>query len=368
MPKTTPRKTPRKRKAKAPETKQGARQRVMRLINRHAGSYWAEAQRTKWMVDLLVAVDGDYRNEIVSQTQRADAAEAQLAQLREGPLAQLEQQVAELTAQVEAAKLETAATEVSKRLVEAEMSQLSASLARAEAAAQTATAECVALQQAVSGVNKADSAVRRALTIRAHELKDNLIKTKHQLKTHRQTVRQQDAEMRMLQKEKEEAAALLSSATHQQHLAMIQQIADLKAQVDLLTRKSPGRHSERRAHLRTSIQDDPEAAQQVRVVKPETQEKRPHSSKRAPLGVMPAAALMPRPQTAPSTNSVVATASPSKAHALAAVDDAFREGVRRLAVAHKGPGVLFDQVAVSQTSSPIKAVRGNRDRRLIAAA
>eukprot|EP00983_Pelagomonas_calceolata_P013128 419654-Pelagomonas_calceolata.AAC.1 len=42
-------------------TKCSAKSRASTLIQRYAGSHWQQAQRSKWMIDVVMHIDRDYR-------------------------------------------------------------------------------------------------------------------------------------------------------------------------------------------------------------------------------------------------------------------------------------------------------------------
>ncbi|KAG2451408.1 hypothetical protein HYH02_004008 [Chlamydomonas schloesseri] len=152
--------------------------RASTLIQKYAGSRWREAQRTKWLIDIVCHIDKDYREYIMEQAaeietlhqqlERTNGLQATAAQSVQLQNAQLRQRVDELEQQLRAAQ--GAVLDMQNRVAASEMV-----LNEAEEAARAAAEECLQLQQAVAVLAEHDAAARKQLANRAHVMRDALV-------------------------------------------------------------------------------------------------------------------------------------------------------------------------------------------------
>ena len=157
------------------------RQRASSMICKFAGSHWVEAQRTKWVLDMVVAIDGEYFHTIHDQRARIAALEEEL------------QRVYAVSAESDTTSLrkiqllEDGLEKVGKELAEANQRVVASetrvrgmneALETAERAAAAAANECVHLHRAVLSVSETGSRVRKSLATRADQLREGFLRTR----------------------------------------------------------------------------------------------------------------------------------------------------------------------------------------------
>lgn len=75
--------------------------------------------------------------------------------------------------------------------LQAEVEVSKQALEQAEMSAVVAATECINMQKIAQAGSQGDKKARRVLSLRAHNLKENLLRTKTDLKTQKAAVRQQ---------------------------------------------------------------------------------------------------------------------------------------------------------------------------------
>ncbi|GFR46819.1 hypothetical protein Agub_g8239, partial [Astrephomene gubernaculifera] len=194
------------------------RHKAITLIQRHAGTRWREAQRTKWLIDLVCAIDRDYRERIAGQEAEIAALQKQLQQTNglhaaatDGIQTQndhLRRRVGALEVQLRAAQ--GAVLDMQTRIRASELA-----LDGAEEAARTALEECQQLQQAVSVLAAHDASARKLLAARAHVMREALLASR--------------GRMRQAAEQSRQFRAQASSQLSQQRRAAEQERAALQA-------------------------------------------------------------------------------------------------------------------------------------------
>eukprot|EP00803_Ostreobium_quekettii_P003682 evm.model.scf_429.3 EVM.evm.TU.scf_429.3 scf_429:26931-28734(-) len=162
------------------------------MICKFAGPHWAEAQRTKWVIDMVMAIDGEYFHTVDEQKKRAAALEEELQRaygVLEESKKSSEAQVRSLEDHLKAAAHEI--TEANQRLLASEtnVKGLNEALEAAERGAAAAARECEVLHRAVLSVSETGSRVRRSLAARASEIRDSFLRTRCDLRRSKKSLR-----------------------------------------------------------------------------------------------------------------------------------------------------------------------------------
>lgn len=121
------------------------RRRTAHMISKFAGSHWREAQRAKWIIDMVVAIDNEYRQNSEAQGKHIESLEAELSRA----YSTIESMETENNAEVASLKNELkqtacSTTEANQKVLatEALMRNLQSELDQAEGVASKAKAEC----------------------------------------------------------------------------------------------------------------------------------------------------------------------------------------------------------------------------------
>lgn len=122
------------------------RRRTAHMIAKFAGSHWREAQRAKWIIDMVVAIDNEYRQNTEAQRKHIDALEGELSRAYntiESMETESNAKVASLTNELKQTTCST--TEANQKVLatEALMRNLQNELNQAETAVLKANTECV---------------------------------------------------------------------------------------------------------------------------------------------------------------------------------------------------------------------------------
>ncbi|PNH06497.1 hypothetical protein TSOC_007137, partial [Tetrabaena socialis] len=144
-----------------------------------------EAQRTKWIIDLVCHIDKDYRSYISEQAaeiemlqqqlQRTTGMQAAATQGIQVQNEQLRQRVEWLERQLRTSQ--GAVLDMQNRIAASEIA-----LNEAEEAAREAAEECFQLQQAVTVLAEHDASSRKLLANRAHVMKDALVASRGRMR------------------------------------------------------------------------------------------------------------------------------------------------------------------------------------------
>ncbi|GMH37978.1 hypothetical protein BSKO_05862 [Bryopsis sp. KO-2023] len=151
-----------------------------------------EAQRTKWVVDMVMAIDNEYCHVMEAQNRQIETIEEELKRayltLTEkescsaSKIEELEEEVSKVGFEI---------TEANQRVIASnkEMAGLRNELQKAETIASAASTECGRLQNEVLTVSEMGSKIRRKLSNRAHLLREDLLRTKCDLRQQRKQLR-----------------------------------------------------------------------------------------------------------------------------------------------------------------------------------
>ncbi|WIA30296.1 hypothetical protein OEZ86_000384 [Tetradesmus obliquus] len=186
-----------------------------------------EGQKTKWVVDLVMKIDEEYKQELVSRRQTIDSLQHQLQDLQESSskaLHKVQQQAQALHLKVQEQELEIYNTTYALHNAQAQHAVMQQSLHYAEEAAATANSECATLAAAVQAMTEQDARARCGLAHRAHHLRDALLQTSAALRQFNDRDRKErnevgTRELRLKDKERAllaERAALLEQQAVQQ--------------------------------------------------------------------------------------------------------------------------------------------------------
>ncbi|WIA10234.1 hypothetical protein OEZ85_010434 [Tetradesmus obliquus] len=183
-----------------------------------------EGQKTKWVVDLVMKIDEEYKQELVSRRQTIDSLQQQLQDLQESSikaLQEVQQQAQALHLKVQEQELEIYNTTYALQNAQAQHAVMQQSLHYAEEAAATANSECATLAAAVQAMTEQDARARCGLAHRAHHLRDALLQTSAALRQFNDRDRKERNERELRLKDKERAllaerAALLEQQAVQQ--------------------------------------------------------------------------------------------------------------------------------------------------------
>ncbi|EFJ50936.1 hypothetical protein VOLCADRAFT_103726 [Volvox carteri f. nagariensis] len=216
--------------------------RASALIQRYSGSRWREAQRTKWLIDIVLHIDEEYREFMTEQATRIAALEEQLqntttlhmaaAATIEGQNQQLRRRVEELEQQLR--QSQGALLDMQNRVAASEIA-----LDEAEEATQAAAEECYRLQQAVAVLAEHDAHARKLLSNRTHQMREALLASRGRVRQASQDSQRQRMEVAALlsqekQKADQERAALTAQAESSMAAATTLMQAATRLEVDKL--------------------------------------------------------------------------------------------------------------------------------------
>lgn len=243
---------------------------VKQMITEHQ-SLSSKARTKALMSHILAAADKDTKSFVLKSTPLntaigfIDRAYLYLLRDRDNRIDQLTAEMTMMRGGFEVLKQETAeqasnhgsleeqlkaATDRIQRL-ESDNRAMLEDLQRAEYAAAAATSECLALQEAAAGIAVADSRRQKIIAMRLAELKDELRKTKHQLRNTR--LDEKRAELGIMKLESNRRAMEHEAATLRESLTTNGvDLELLEAQ-----RRAPKAGTIRQPHLRDI--KDPEA-------------------------------------------------------------------------------------------------------------
>eukprot|EP00879_Flechtneria_rotunda_P023352 GHRR01024702.1.p1 GENE.GHRR01024702.1~~GHRR01024702.1.p1 ORF type:complete len:286 (+),score=119.27 GHRR01024702.1:47-859(+) len=198
--------------------------RALSLIAKHAGAYAAEAQKSKWVVGLVMKVDEQYKQGLADRDSHIATLQQQLQEQRESSSAamqELKQQSDALQCKVQEQELDLYNTTYLLSTAQAQHAVMQDCLQYAEEAAVVATNECATLAAAVQALTEQDARARSSLAHRAHHLRLALLQTNAALRGFHEKDRKDRnvKEWRLKQKEKglaAERAALLEQQAAQQ--------------------------------------------------------------------------------------------------------------------------------------------------------
>ncbi|KAL0041710.1 hypothetical protein WJX79_001768 [Trebouxia sp. C0005] len=197
------------------------RGRALELVKKHAPEHLDTAKKTKWVVELVQGIMADH-----------DAATEDAQTQHSAELAASKQETAdavaesmESAAQTRLAKEEMAAVQQAVYAAKAEVQAAKVALEQAEMSAVVAATECMNMQKVAQAGSQGDKKARRVLSLRAHHLKETLLKAKTDLKAHKATARQQAYQIEVMSREHEVAAAAACQLTEQLALQQQQQAA-----------------------------------------------------------------------------------------------------------------------------------------------
>ncbi|KIZ03836.1 hypothetical protein MNEG_4126 [Monoraphidium neglectum] len=195
------------------------RNRAVELIAKHAGSYALEAQKTKWVVELVTKVVLEGKTDADDREAQIALLQAEVAALQEGgrsaaaAAAEEARLLRQQLQEVEAALYNTGFTLHTLQREHGEMAQ---ALAAAEDTAQAAALECQQLAAAVRRADEQDARARRSLAHRAFHLKTALLDASSRLRGAGDADRKEyrEAEWRLRERERalaSDRAALLEA-------------------------------------------------------------------------------------------------------------------------------------------------------------
>lgn len=159
--------------------------RAMTLIQKYAGQHWREAQRTKWITDLVCHVDKDYREYIAEQAAEIETLHQQLQQtssLHGQAVYGLQQQNQQLRQRVEQLEQQVRTSQGALLDMQNRIAASELALNEAEDAARAVAEECQQLQQAVTVLVEHDAATRKQLANRAHVMRDALVASRSRVR------------------------------------------------------------------------------------------------------------------------------------------------------------------------------------------
>ena len=189
-----------------PKTLRRQRAAALALIAKHAGAYADDARRTRWVVDLVARAAAELTAAAAARDAEAARLEAEVARLAAAGAA------AEAAAAAEAGALRARVAELEKGQYDAgfalhtaqrERHEMRLDLEAAERAAAAASAECAALAGAARRAGEQDARVRRAVAVRSHALRAELLEKGAALRAARASDRRmvREAELRLRARE-----------------------------------------------------------------------------------------------------------------------------------------------------------------------
>jgi hypothetical protein len=133
-------------------TSRRQRSQAIQLIAKHAGAYAAEAQKTKWVVDLVMKAVAESKDHIASQDAEIASLSARLEEQRSASAAAAAaaaQRAAALSQRVQELEAGLYNTGFALHTAQREHHEMARALAAARGTARAATAECGQLAAAV---------------------------------------------------------------------------------------------------------------------------------------------------------------------------------------------------------------------------
>ncbi|KAL3139148.1 hypothetical protein ABBQ32_005933 [Trebouxia sp. C0010 RCD-2024] len=200
----------------------GPRARALDQVKKHAPEHLDAAKKTKWVVELVLGIlaDHDAASESAQAVHAVELEAAAKARQASEETSAVRQLLASAQAEVEAAKV---------------------ALEQAEMSAVVAATECMNMQKVAQAGSQGDKKARRVLSLRAHHLKENLLKAKTDLRAQKAACRHQAYKLEVMSKDHEVAAAAANQLTEQpavQQLAAKQALKQSKSQSRLYQSKA----------------------------------------------------------------------------------------------------------------------------------
>ncbi|KAF5829982.1 hypothetical protein DUNSADRAFT_15202 [Dunaliella salina] len=220
-----------------------AKSRASQLIQRYAGSHWQQAQRTKWLIDVVMHIDRDYREYILeqeatinNQQQQIQELQATYAENTNNNHAQIEH-LEDLIRQQQSQLRDNADTifNIQTRLKETEQA-----LSYADQVATNAAQELAALHQSVAALTEHDVRACKRLSNRAHEMKEALRKSQSNVRHSTEAARRHNLEVAAMMRLKDEQLAQDKNNMSNQYMsqiAAIHQVERATARLDLTKMK-----------------------------------------------------------------------------------------------------------------------------------
>ncbi|GIL70678.1 hypothetical protein Vretimale_3775 [Volvox reticuliferus] len=216
--------------------------RASALIQRYSGPRWREAQRTKWLIDVVFHIDREYREFMAEQAAKIATLQDQLQKttsLHINAAAAIQAQNDQLRLRVEdleqqLRQSQTAQLDMQNRVTASELS-----LKEAEEATRAASEECYQLQEAVAILAEHDAHARKLLSNRAHMMKEALVASRGRVRQAAQNSQRQRMEVAALlsqerQKVDQERAAITAQVESSMAAANTLMQAATKLEVDRL--------------------------------------------------------------------------------------------------------------------------------------
>lgn len=220
-----------------------AKSRASTLIQRYAGSHWQQAQRSKWMIDVVMHIDRDYREYILEQEATINNQQQQIQELQAAYAdntncthAQM-QGLEDLVRQQQSQLRDNADIifNIQTRLKETEQA-----LSFAEQVATNTAQELASLHQSVAALTEHDARACKRLANRAHEMKEALRKSQSIVRHSTEAARRHNFEVTAMMRLKDEQLAQdrnNMSTQFMSQIAAVHQVERATARLDLTKMK-----------------------------------------------------------------------------------------------------------------------------------
>ncbi|GLC44110.1 hypothetical protein PLESTB_000927900 [Pleodorina starrii] len=159
--------------------------RASALIQKYSGNRWREAQRTKWLLDIVFHIDRDYRQYLSEQAAQIAALNEQLehnTELQMSAAEAVQSQNGRLRRRVDELEQQLRHSQGSLLDMQNRVAASEIALQEAEDASRAAVEECLQLQQAVAILAEHDASARKLLANRTHGLKEALVASRGRMR------------------------------------------------------------------------------------------------------------------------------------------------------------------------------------------
>eukprot|EP00798_Chlamydomonas_sp_ICE-L_P001308 gene1308-32658_t len=164
-------------KPTTPSQKIRLKHRAGTLIQRYAGANWREAQKTKWMLDVVTHIDMDYREYLMDQAYHIQHLQDQVLNMQSSQSRDSKSTEAKLQDMDETVRvLETKVRDQSQKVLDLQTSLKEAekALMESQAKAGAAAHQCKDLHEAVQMMAEGGAKTQKSLSNRAYVLKQAL--------------------------------------------------------------------------------------------------------------------------------------------------------------------------------------------------
>ncbi|GAX76946.1 hypothetical protein CEUSTIGMA_g4393.t1 [Chlamydomonas eustigma] len=205
--------------------------RASTLIQRYAGSRWREAQRTGWMIDVVLHIDKDYREYVLDQAHHIHYLQEQVLLMQQNQSASSQDAQSKIADLGATARRLDAELRDSKQVVldlQTRLGKAEAALRSSEQAASLAASQCSEMDQAVQILAQREAATRKNMALRSHQLKEGLRHSEGKARALSEAQRRQKLEVQAMKKVHKEQLDIDRAALEQHYASQLQAVHDVE--------------------------------------------------------------------------------------------------------------------------------------------